>query len=75
MASGRPVIAYRGGGALETIEEGKSGIFFSEQTEESLLRALKDFKQEEFNSGTCRAQAEKFDIVVFREKILKRFKI
>ena len=72
MASGRPVIAYRGGGALETIEEGKSGIFFSEQTEESLSEALGSFKQENFYPDVCRAQAEKFDVSVFKENIFQK---
>src|SRR3989344_6363994 len=39
-ASGRPVIAYRGGGALETIVEGETGIFFDQQTEIDLCLAL-----------------------------------
>ncbi|MDP3697077.1 MAG: glycosyltransferase [Candidatus Taylorbacteria bacterium] len=71
MASGRPVIAYRGGGALETINEGRTGVFFDEQTEKSLLTAVKGFDHKQFNPKACRSQAEKFDIHVFREKITK----
>ena len=70
MAYGRPVIAYRSGGALETIEEGRSGIFFSEQSEESLVLALTDFKELDFNPLVCRMQAEKFDIEIFKRNII-----
>lgn len=71
MASGRPVIAYRGGGALETIKEGETGIFFDEQTEESLIRVLRNFEEKNFDTQACRTQAEKFDINVFKESILR----
>src|SRR3990167_7329465 len=45
MASGRPVIAFRGGGAMETIIEGKTGIFFNQQTSEALEECLKTFDE------------------------------
>ena len=48
MASGRPVIAYQAGGALEIIKEGINGIFFKEQTVDSLVEALKKFKIRRF---------------------------
>ena len=72
MASGRPVIAHRSGGAIETISEGETGIFFDEQTEGSLIEALMRFSESEFNPDVCRAQAEKFDISVFQGKILEK---
>ena len=72
MASGRPVIAYRGGGALETIVENVTGLFFNEQTPESLLDALGRFKNLKFKTEDCRNQAEKFSVNVFREKILAK---
>ena len=71
MASGRPVIAYRGGGAVETIKEGETGIFFNEQTEESLMASLQGFKDQDFNPSACRMQAEGVDIKVFKKNILK----
>jgi len=43
MACGTPVIAYRGGGALETVLEGKTGEFFSEPNADSLLQILQKF--------------------------------
>lgn len=69
MASGRPVLAYRGGGALETVEEGKTGLFFDEQAPESLIEAVKKFKPEDFNPQEIRKHALKFDKEVFKEKI------
>lgn len=44
QAAGCPVIAYRGGGALETVIEGETGLFFSEQSAESLHEAIQRFQ-------------------------------
>jgi len=71
MASGRPVIAFRSGGALETIIEGTTGLFFDEQTSEALEKAVKQFQKLKFDSRKCRAQAEKFSIDVFKENFNK----
>jgi glycosyltransferase involved in cell wall biosynthesis len=46
-AAGCPVIAYRKGGALDTIKENVTGIFFDEQTPESLIRAMETFEATE----------------------------
>lgn len=70
MASGRPVIALRSGGALETVVEGKTGLFFDEQTVGALVQAVKNFDSSKFNSVVCRKQAEKFDVEIFKQKIL-----
>lgn len=71
MASGRPVIAYRGGGAEETVVEGKTGVFFDEQTPESLISALKLFNPTAYDPSTCSARAEKFDTAVFEKRLRK----
>jgi glycosyltransferase involved in cell wall biosynthesis len=47
QAAGCPVIAFRGGGALETIKEGVTGLFFDEQTPESLIAAMDHFERNE----------------------------
>lgn len=70
MASGRPVIAYRGGGAIETVVEGQTGVFFDEQTPESLEAAVTKFNARQFAPAICRMRAEKFDVSVFKEKII-----
>lgn len=64
-AAGRPVIAFRGGGATETIVEGLTGIFFDEPTGGSLADALLEFERLSWNSATIRHHAEGFDISVF----------
>ena len=42
MAAGRPVVAFRAGGALDTIREGLNGVFFDDQHPEALVAALAD---------------------------------
>lgn len=69
QASGRPVIAFAGGGALETIVDGQTGIFFESQTPESLIEALKVFTDSDFDPKLIRANALRFDAPVFRDSL------
>ena len=69
MASGRPVIAFRAGGVLETVHEGETGILFDQQTEIDLSLAVGKFQQTIFDSLKIREHALKFDINIFKEKI------
>ncbi|MDP2708637.1 MAG: glycosyltransferase [bacterium] len=69
QAAGRPVIAYGRGGALETIVAGKTGIFFNEQTVDSLAEALENFEAAKFNSETIRRHAEQFSAARFKKEI------
>jgi glycosyltransferase involved in cell wall biosynthesis len=69
MAAGRPVIAYGVGGAAETVVEGKTGVFFHEQTPEALIEAVKRFEGMKWDHGAIRAQAEKFSEEAFRRKM------
>ena len=89
QACGKPVIAFGEGGALETIisldsdnlsmksEKGKSvnatGMFFYEQTPESLAQAVARFEevQDLFNWQVIRKNAESFDRAIFKDKIRK----
>jgi glycosyltransferase involved in cell wall biosynthesis len=66
MASGRPVIAYRAGGVMETVVDGTTGLFFDAQTPESLIGALETFDAARFDPAACRAQAERFGPEQFR---------
>ena len=68
-AAGRPTIAYRGGGALETIVEGETGAFFDEPNAESLAAALRNFGAARFNPERLRAHAEKFAPAQFIERL------
>jgi len=69
MSAGRPVIAYRGGGALEIIEEGETGIFFDEQSVTSLIEALRKFRTQNFDARLIREHARQFDKEIFKNKI------
>ncbi|PJE51377.1 MAG: glycosyl transferase [Candidatus Yanofskybacteria bacterium CG10_big_fil_rev_8_21_14_0_10_36_16] len=70
MASGRPVIAYRGGGALETVAEDKTGVFFDEQTEIDLVQAIGRYYQVDWDPQAIRQHALKFDKPIFKQKII-----
>lgn len=69
MACGRPVIAYQGGGALETIKAGITGVFFADQTAEGLIQAVKNFDSYKFNPNFIRQHALGFDKEIFKKKI------
>lgn len=69
MAAGKPVIAFKGGGALETVVAGKTGEFFEKQTSESLLEVIKKFDALRYNPTDCRDQASKFSKDEFKRKI------
>lgn len=69
MASGRPVIAFRGGDIPEHLEEGKTGIFFDKQMPEAIIEAVSKFRDKDYDPEYIRAQALKFDREVFKAKI------
>jgi glycosyltransferase involved in cell wall biosynthesis len=70
-AAGRPVIAFNAGGAIETVVEGVTGLFFNEQTSASLANAIEEFETCSWNSRAIRRHAEKFDRTVFSFRILQ----
>ena len=59
-AAGRPTIAYRGGGALETVLDGRTGAFFDDATPQSLAGALEAFDPTAYDPLRLRAHAETF---------------
>jgi glycosyltransferase involved in cell wall biosynthesis len=69
MACGRPVIALAAGGALETVVENRTGIFFHEPTEEALSSAVSRFERSVWDSGEIRRHAEQFSRDKYREKL------
>lgn len=71
MASGRPVIAFARGGALETVLDGKTGIFFHEQTVDALCAALTRFEADSsmFEPAVLRAHATSFEPERFRAEL------
>jgi glycosyltransferase involved in cell wall biosynthesis len=69
MACGRPVIAYRGGGAMETIIPNVTGVFFNHQSAPSLIDAIKAFADIKWKPKLIREHALKFDNKVFQKEI------
>lgn len=68
MASGRPVIAYPAGGALETVVAGVTGEFFDEQTWESLGDTVIRFKPDQYDPVAIRQHAEQFSVETFKKR-------
>ena len=71
MAVGTPVIALGQGGPLETIIDGKTGLFFNERTPESLMEAVKKFEKMTFKPEDCVTQAKKFSKERFKKEMLQ----
>jgi len=72
LASGRPVIAYDGGGASEVITDGETGILFSQQSWEALAEAVIRFLHTDtfdFDSLRIKLSAERFGVARFKRQI------
>jgi glycosyltransferase involved in cell wall biosynthesis len=67
-AAGRPTIAFRGGGARETVVEGVTGTFFDEPTPQSLAAVLRSFDEHSYDGGAMRAHAQRFSPEHFIER-------
>lgn len=74
MASGTPLIAYRGGDIPEHMEDGKMGVFFENQTPGDIIQAVKSFKNSDYDPNYIRKHALKFDKSVFKTKIKEYIK-
>lgn len=70
MASGTPVIAVEAGGFLETVIDGKTGVFFEKAEIVSLVEVLKTFDSKKFKQADLIKQAENFSKDKFRKAIL-----
>ncbi len=71
LACGTPVIAFRAGGALETLTEGDTAEFFDEPTPQSLQAAMEKLEQKTYAPEACRTQAKKFSRAQFEAGIRK----
>ncbi len=71
MAAGRPVIAYGAGGALETVKEGVSGTFFKKQNADSLVKAVKSFDADKYDSKEIIKYAKQFSKERFKREFAK----
>lgn len=70
LACGRPVIAFGSGGVTETVIDNVGGLFFQEQTKESLISAIKIFENKTFNSATIQKTCLKFSKERFKKEIV-----
>jgi glycosyltransferase involved in cell wall biosynthesis len=68
-AAGRPVIAYEGGGALDTVLPGQTGLFFPEATADALAAAVLRSEQQSWEPDRLRAHAESFREEVFADRM------
>lgn len=66
----KPVIALRAGGALETVSEEKTGLFFESQKKESLIQKMRDLDNYNFKDEEFVSQVEKFSFDNFKDKFL-----
>ncbi|MCB8944215.1 MAG: glycosyltransferase [Ardenticatenaceae bacterium] len=69
MAAGRPVIAYAGGGVLDSIVHGETGYLFAEQSVNAIIQAVEAFDPDSVSPARCRRQAEMFDTAVFKREM------
>lgn len=75
LAAGTPVIAYKAGGALDIVQEGETGIFFTRQNVNNLVDAIRKFEKittenpSAFLPATLHRKAKRFDKGLFATKI------
>jgi glycosyltransferase involved in cell wall biosynthesis len=70
QAAGRPVIAYAGGGVLDTVVDGQTGALFHQQTFEALVAAVRAFDPDAISPTACRQNAERFAVDRFQQDLL-----
>jgi glycosyltransferase involved in cell wall biosynthesis len=71
MACGRPVIAYGKGGALESVVDGQTGVFFKDQSAQALVEAVERFRNMNFDTAAIRRRAEQFSAERFKREMKK----
>jgi glycosyltransferase involved in cell wall biosynthesis len=69
LSAGRPVVAYAAGGALDTVQEGRTGVLFPEATPQSLAEAVRRLEGMSFDSALLRAEAEQFSVPRFQREL------
>ena len=69
MACGRPVIAFGEGGVLDTVVDGKTGVYFNKQTVDSLKKAIIKFEKMKFDKKEIRNWSLRFDEKIFQKNI------
>jgi len=69
MAAGKPVIAFGKGGASESVLDNKTGLFFDEQSVQSLAEAINKFESLQFDAQEIIDRAEEFSEAVFLDRV------
>jgi glycosyltransferase involved in cell wall biosynthesis len=69
QAAGRPVVAYAAGGALETVIDGQTGVFFREPTPGALAEAVRRLDDSQFDPAAIRQHAMRFDRAEFERRL------
>lgn len=69
MAAGTPVIAYKAGGALDYVVDGKTGLFFDKQDSTNLVVVLNKFHSADFSQQAIIKVASEFSSAVFRSRM------
>jgi glycosyltransferase involved in cell wall biosynthesis len=67
-SAGKPTVAFKGGGALETIIPGVTGVFFDHDNSRSLAAAIEEFESKTWMPDTLRRHARLFDRSVFHQR-------
>jgi glycosyltransferase involved in cell wall biosynthesis len=71
LSFGKPIIAFRGGGALDIVKERLTGDFFNKQTPESLIGVLENFRYNSYNTKLCMESAKQFSFDNFKKGLLR----
>jgi len=71
QAAGTPVIVFRGGGFLESVIEGETGIFVDDTSVDALVRAFREFNSKKWDRKKIKANVKRFDKKIFEEQIKK----
>ena len=72
QACGTPVLAFKAGGALESLRPGVNGLFFDAQTPECLAHAVQDFARFSFDSARVAETAKRFAPAVFKAGFIEQ---
>jgi len=68
QAYSKPVIAYGRGGVLDTIKDKETGLFFHNQNDMGLIKAIIEFEKTTFDSKKCKINSEKFSKTNFKRQ-------
>lgn len=69
QAAGRPVIAFAGGGALDTVVDGETGVLFREQSADALVAAMQRLESLDWDAGHIHHHAQRFGVARFQREL------